>query len=68
MVESFKRLAEKASTQQLRDFVTYIDETWFNSTIYTPENLSVFKMNIRTNNDCEGMYLSFTLHNIHVYI
>ena len=40
----------------LVNLVKYVDQTWFNSTIWTPKDICCFKRLVRTNNDVEGYH------------
>jgi hypothetical protein len=47
-------LAEDA--ESLRDLATYVRNTWINGNIWSAVDLSVYKLDIRTNNDVEGWH------------
>ena len=38
------------------DLMSYIDQTWMKSSVWSIESWCVFKRSIRTNNDCEGWH------------
>ncbi|KAH3821264.1 hypothetical protein DPMN_123027 [Dreissena polymorpha] len=40
----------------------YVDRTWLKSSVWGPENWSVFGRSVRTNNDCEGWHLKLNQH------
>ena len=52
----FQQLKDLATTPVLQSLVNYINDTWINSTVWSPENWSVFKKSVRTNNDVEGWH------------
>ena len=39
---------------RLKDLIDYFSRNWMNSTIWPPQNWSVYKNTVRTNNDVEG--------------
>lgn len=52
----FEQLRAQAATDQLKQFVEYIAETWISSITWLPSCWSVFQMAVRTNNDIEGWH------------
>ena len=52
----FTRLQQQATTEPLQKFVEYVDSTWVQSTTWPPSCWSVYKQQIRTNNDVEGWH------------
>ncbi|XP_078343061.1 uncharacterized protein LOC144628821 [Oculina patagonica] len=52
----FTRLKVEATTEPLQKFVEYVDNTWIQSTTWPPSCWSVYKKQIRTNNDVEGWH------------
>ncbi|KAK6178953.1 hypothetical protein SNE40_011423 [Patella caerulea] len=54
MLAAFDKLCLMANTDPLRELVSYIRQTWFESSVYSLNNISIFMMAFRTNNDCEG--------------
>ena len=58
----FQQLKDLATTPVLQSLVNYINDTWINSTVWSPENWSVFKKSVRTNNDVEGWHHRLNRH------
>ncbi|KAH3793873.1 hypothetical protein DPMN_147396 [Dreissena polymorpha] len=56
------RLKEKTTDERLADLLEYVDRTWLKSSVWGPENWSVFDRSVRTNNDCEGWHLKLNQH------
>ncbi|KAH3706467.1 uncharacterized protein LOC127858973 [Dreissena polymorpha] len=56
------RLKEKTTDERLADLLEYVDRTWLKSSVWGPENWSVFGRSVRTNNDCEGWHLKLNQH------
>ncbi|XP_028408207.1 uncharacterized protein LOC114530782 [Dendronephthya gigantea] len=54
--QMFEQLKALATTPVLQALVAYISDTWINSTVWSPENWSIFKKSVRTNNDVEGWH------------
>ena len=52
----FTRLQLQATTEPLQKIVDYVDSTWVQSTTWPPSCWSVYKQQIRTNNDVEGWH------------
>ncbi|KAH3826578.1 hypothetical protein DPMN_128487 [Dreissena polymorpha] len=52
--ETFAALRDRANTPQLDSLVTYMDRQWFQHVLFNPENWSIFRRSVRTNNDVEG--------------
>jgi len=52
----FNCLQLQATTEPLQKFVEYVDSTWIQSTTWPPSSWSVYKQQIRTNNDVEGWH------------
>lgn len=52
----FEQLRAQAATDQLKQFVEYIAETWISGITWPPSCWSVFQMAVRTNNDIEGWH------------
>ena len=66
MWREFKRICEpyllnNQLDENLRDFIIYFHNTWFCSRVWHPEEWSVYKLHVRTNNDVEGIYTSSKL-------
>ena len=54
---AFNKLSEQASAlavQPLTELIKYISSTWMYSSIWRPENWSVYNETVRTNNEVEG--------------
>ena len=56
--DAAKGLKRKATTDMPKQLMDYVLNTWVESSIWPPENWSIYGMAIRTNNDCEGLYVS----------
>ena len=52
----FLRLQVEAQKEPLQSLVAYIRRQWIESTVFLPNNWSVYQMAIRTNNDIEGWH------------
>ena len=52
----FERLKAQASSAPLEDFMDYVASQWIFNAFWCPENWSVFKQCVRTNNDIEGRH------------
>ena len=52
----FEKLQERATTAKLQELTDYIEQTWLESNMWTPETWSVFGQSVRTNNDVEGWH------------
>ena len=52
----FARLQLQATTEPLQNFAEYVNSTCVQSTIWPPSCWSVYKQQIRTNNDVEGWH------------
>ena len=53
----YNKLSEQASAlavQPLTELIKYISSTWMYSSIWRPENWSVYNETVRTNNEVEG--------------
>ncbi len=59
---AFARLQEKATTDQLRAVMTYVQTTWMTSTVWPVTSWTVFGRSIRTNNDVEGWHHRINRH------
>ena len=54
---AFNKLSEQASAlavQPLTELIKYISSTWMYSSIWRPENWSVYNETVQTNNEVEG--------------
>ena len=60
MVAEFEAIQEevlKSKTAELvKTFIKYVAGTWFDSSIWSPRDISVFNRLVRTNNDLEGYH------------
>ena len=54
--QMFKHLKAQAATDQLRQFVEYVSQTWIHNQTWPPSSWSVYIMAIRSNNDIEGWH------------
>ncbi|XP_052268620.1 uncharacterized protein LOC127869999 [Dreissena polymorpha] len=54
--ETFAALRDRANTPQLDSLVTYMDRQWLQHVLFNPENWSIFRRSVRTNNDVEGWH------------
>ncbi|KAL9977263.1 hypothetical protein ACROYT_G014647 [Oculina patagonica] len=54
--QSFQKLKRKVTSDALKKFAKYVEETWINSTTWPPKSWSVYMQSIRTNNDVEGWH------------
>nr|XP_058965772.1 uncharacterized protein LOC131792421 [Pocillopora verrucosa] len=52
----FEHLKAQAATDQLRQFVEYVSQTWIHNQTWPPSSWSVYIMAIRSNNDIEGWH------------
>lgn len=52
----FEHLKAQAATDQLRQFVEYVSQTWIHNQTWPPSSWSVYMMAIRSNNDTEGWH------------
>jgi hypothetical protein len=53
---AFNRLRQRADTSSkpVADLFTYINDQWIESSLWSPEEWSVYRQPVRTNNDTEG--------------
>ena len=51
-----EHLRAQAATDQLRQFVEYVSQTWIHNQTWPPSSWSVYMMDIRSNNDIEGWH------------
>ena len=52
----FEHLKAQAATDQLRQFVEYVSQTWIHNQTWPLSSWSVYMMAIRSNNDIEGWH------------
>ena len=52
----FVRLSVQTQAQPLLDLVNYMKRQWIENPVFTPQDWSVYKQPIRTNNDMEGWH------------
>ena len=55
---AFRKLQEKSAdvSDALTELFTYVEDQWLESSLWSPEEWSVYRRPVRTNNDTEGMY------------
>ena len=56
ITRQFTELSHEANNDKLTTLCTYIQTTWIEGNTWSPENWSVYGLNIRTNNDVEGWH------------
>ncbi len=54
IIRKYSKVKEKINIDLLDKFFIYIDNTWMQPGIWSPEEWSIFFQTIRTNNDAEG--------------
>jgi len=56
---AFRILSDQTQNMegQLKELMTYVEDTWIAGRVWKPENWSVFRETVRTNNDCEGKHV-----------
>ncbi|KAK3086339.1 hypothetical protein FSP39_017052 [Pinctada imbricata] len=59
IVPAFNSLKMSATTQPLKDLMTYLENTWLSSSVWSVRQWSVFRLPVRTNNDTEGWHRRF---------
>ena len=52
----FYRLQQRATTDALRQFTRYVEDSWITSNTFPPATWSVYLQAVRTNNDLEGWH------------
>ena len=71
-LDAFYMLKEKATTEQLQNLMTCIEDNWFHSTVWSVAAWSIFGKSIRTNNDVEGWHNRVNTHagksNLQIYL
>jgi len=58
---AFENLQRRASTQATAALVGYVGRQWVDGASFTPADWSVFRQEVRTNNDLEGKALIVVL-------
>nr|XP_034299172.1 uncharacterized protein LOC117680748 [Crassostrea gigas] len=53
---AFRQLRGLATTPQLEELMTYLEETWITNPMWPTKCWSVYRQSIRTNNDVEGWH------------
>ncbi|XP_060607799.1 uncharacterized protein LOC132759936 [Ruditapes philippinarum] len=55
---AFTKLKERADTSSkpVADLFTYVNDRWMENSCWSPEEWSVYKQTVRTNNDTEGYH------------
>ena len=56
---AFGKMAETATTDVTRALIPYMQRQWMENSVFRVEDWSVFRQNIHTNNDAEGLYCYF---------
>ena len=56
---AFGEMAETATTYATRVLIDYMQRQWMENSVFRVEDWSVFRQNIHTNNDAEGLYCYF---------
>ena len=54
--KDFRDLIEPSHPEGLQKLMKYIEDNWMEGKPFSPVNWSIFKIPIRTNNDCEGWH------------
>ena len=56
IIPMFETLKGFATSSLLQSLVSYVQSTWVDSIIWSPDRWSVFQRSVRTNNDVEGWH------------
>lgn len=67
----FTTLEQEATDNKLQAVTQYMRRTWIDGDMWTPEDWSVYGLNIRTNNDVEGWHNRMNLlgrQNMSIYV
>jgi len=58
MRQAFDAVADQVSTDAVAvtQLISYVRDTWLESSIWKPANLSAYCQQVRTNNDVEGWH------------
>ena len=54
--QMFMEVHDLGMFQALRSLVEYVQATWLESTVWSPDRWSIFNQSVRTNNDVEGWH------------
>ena len=69
MEEAFVKLEDRCKdSPQLSQLTRYMRETWFQSSVWSLELLSVYKQPVRTNNDVEGWHQQLNVRSVNARI
>ncbi len=60
--QMFMELKDLATSPALRSLVEYVQATWLESTVWSPDRWSIFNQSVRTNNDVEGWHHRLNHH------
>jgi hypothetical protein len=52
----YQRLVRESPSENITNFLQYVNRTWIISAIWPPAAWSVYQMSVRTNNDLEGWH------------
>ena len=58
----FRSLKDLATSVPLQNLIQYIQETWIDSALWSPNRWSIFLRSVRTNNDVEGWHRRLNHH------
>lgn len=55
---AFERLRDRAdgSSEPVTSLFQYVDDQWLDNSLWSPDEWSVYRQTVRTNNDTEGMH------------
>ena len=56
IIPMFQTLKGVATSPLLQSLVRYVQETWINSVLWSPDRWSIFQLRVWTNNDVEGWH------------
>ena len=63
----FRRLSRQADTPELVSLFAYFDATWLQSRVWTIASWCMDGEAVRTNNDCEVVYIKNIISNFYDY-
>lgn len=52
---AFQAMEAKTMPDELRTLMEYVERQWLKNSVFKPEDWSVYRHTVRTNNDCEGI-------------
>ena len=58
----FNEMKDLATSSPLQSLVEYVQTTWLESTVWSPDRWSIFHRSVRTNNDVEGWHRRLNHH------